>query len=117
MLIALLLQAAINAAPVQAPATKPLPSIDTLKRDLRGLADAEVMRLSECRARTIEATAPVQGRLQPGALYRRGDRPAGVQDPLWKQGELAGEGYYAAVERSVGGCPVPRPIHLPNAKR
>ena len=99
MLVALLLQAAITQAPEPA---YPL-------KDKR----AEAERLAACNARVTHADTVSPGVLRgPKGQFENGAR---TQPPLWKRGENRDEGYYAAVARSIDGCPVSTPISLPFA--
>lgn len=103
MLIALLMQAAIAASP-QAPApslARPIPT-----EQARG---ARCQRLITEVMREYQATRPPEGTKPERRETTR------AQPPVWVPGAYPEEGYYAAVNRMLDGCPVPTPIYLPNA--
>lgn len=121
MLTVLLFQAAVAAAPVQvqaqaqAQAQTPAPPVATppIQTLLAG---------RRCRSELIQAMSPFFGGEAPpslqdsASLYDRA-RPVGPQPPIWRPDEFPEAGYYAAVDVRVNNCPVPTPIHLPNAPR
>ena len=113
MLIAFLMQAAVSAAPAPPP-----PTMEELVRNLQATGLAQ--RSTRCRNLVVEVMRPHLGErvdeIVPGASgFERRGAPMGAQPPVWVPGANPEEGYYAAVDRQLDGCPVPTPIYLPNA--
>ncbi len=107
MLIALLLQAAVAAAP------PPPVLID------RGNKAEAWRNRPECQRLVVEAMRPKaegqRGEIVQGASKFEHKDGRETESPVWVPGANREEGYYAAVNRMVDGCPVPTPIYLPNA--
>ena len=107
MLIALLLQASF---------TVTIPSNATQAEVQAALKAASEAARTRCGQYVIEAMAPFTGPAQvEGATVNKPRVQARPEARPWRPGENRDEGYYAAVNRMVDGCPVPTPIYLPNA--